>query len=79
MPTKKEVAKDLVRYHVLIEDGITDAFRYVRNGGDLEEEPVKLLEVSQATVPAGVMPIFFGPSLDYPYPIGLQPTDYSGD
>lgn len=69
MKTKAEVAKDLIEYHVRTESGIVRAFRYERKDGDRTDEPVKLLEVSQSTVPAGVLPIYFGPSTDTPFPV----------
>jgi BioD-like phosphotransacetylase family protein len=64
--SRHEIAQELVEYHVLAEDGIVHAFRYERSGGDRPDEPVKLLEVSRATVPAGIAPIYFGASRDVP-------------
>jgi hypothetical protein len=69
MMTRDEVARELISYHVLVEQEIISAFHYVREGGDSPGEPVKLLEVSRATVPAGIAPIYFGPTKDIPYPV----------
>ncbi len=71
MKTREALARELVDYHVLVEDGIICAFLYTRAGGDPPEEPIKLLEVSRATVPAGIAPIYFGPSRDVPLPVVL--------
>ena len=72
MPTKDEEAAELARKHYLIETGMTQIFR-ITGSDDVEvrpNEPIKLLEVNQNTVPAGIMPIQFGPSaasgLSYP-------------
>lgn len=69
MKSRKEIAKELVEYHVLVEDGIIHAFRYERAGGDLPDEPLKLLEVNRATVPAGIAPVYFGASRELPVPV----------
>ncbi len=69
MKTRTDAARELVDYHVLVEDGIIAAFAYSRSGGDAGDDPVRLLEVSRATVPAGVIPVYFGPSKDIPYAV----------
>jgi hypothetical protein len=72
MPTKDEEAVELARKHYQIETGMTQIFR-LTGSADVEfrpNEPIKLLEVNENTVPAGIMPIQFGPSpasgLNYP-------------
>jgi hypothetical protein len=72
MPTKDEEAVELARKHFQIETGMTQIFR-LTGSADVEfrpNEPIKLLEVNENTVPAGIMPIQFGPSpasgLNYP-------------
>ncbi len=64
MPTKEEEAIELARKHYEIEDGMIQIFRIT--GPDEAEarsnEPIKLLEVNENTVPAGIMPLGFGPS-----------------
>ena len=64
MPTKDEAAAALARKHYQIETGMTQIFR-LTGSADVEfrpNEPIKLLEVNENTVPAGIMPIQFGPS-----------------
>lgn len=72
MPTKDEEAMALAQTHYQIETGMTQIFR-LTGSADVEfrpNEPIKLLEVNENTVPAGIMPIQFGPSpasgLNYP-------------
>lgn len=64
MPTKDEEAVALAQTHYQIETGMTQIFR-LTGSSDVEfrpNEPIKLLEVNENTVPAGIMPIQFGPS-----------------
>lgn len=68
-PTKIDVAHMLVAYHTSNGAGVVRAIHYERQGGDGSDEPIKLLEVSTTTVPAGIIPIYFGPSHDVPFPV----------
>lgn len=64
MPTKDEAAKDLANKHYQVEAGIERIFR-IMGSADVElqpNEPIKLLEVNESTVPSGIMPIRFGPA-----------------
>jgi hypothetical protein len=65
MPTKEEVAFRLAQSHYVVEPGITQIYRLVKE--DLEEEqpdePVKLLEVSEDSLPVGIRPVYFRPHL----------------
>lgn len=70
--TKDEVARDLARKHYEIEAGVTQIVR-ITGSAEVEAdpvEPIKLLEVNENTVAAGVMPLHFGPvpasGIDYP-------------
>jgi hypothetical protein len=72
MTTKDEEALHLARKHYEIESGVVQIFR-ITASVDVEarpSEPIKLLEVNENTVPAGIMPIQFGPApaagLHYP-------------
>jgi hypothetical protein len=61
---KAEVARKLATKHYQVEAGLTLIFR-VTGTADVEvnrAEPIKLLEVNENTVPAGVMPLHFGPA-----------------
>ena len=63
--SKNQEAIALAATHYLIEEGVSKIFRIV-SSEEIESnpsEPIKLLEVNEATVPAGIMPIRFGPSL----------------
>ncbi len=64
MPTRDEEAVELARKHYQIETGLKSIFR-LTSSADVEfrpNEPIKLLEVNENTVPSGIMPIQFGPS-----------------
>jgi len=64
MLTKDEAATELARKHYEIETGLMQVFR-ITGSGDVEpgsNEPIKLLEVNENTVPSGIMPLQFGPS-----------------
>jgi len=71
---REQIAKELVEYHVIAEDEIVLAVLYARQGGDLPEEPIKLLEVNRATVPAGVLPVYFGQTREYPPVVIIEVT-----
>ena len=64
MPDKDTEARTLALKHYQIETGMTEIFR-ISGSADAERnpnEPIKLLEVNQNTISAGIMPIQFGPS-----------------
>ncbi len=64
MEMKDREAAELARKHYEIEDGLTHIFRLLASPEAEEDpkEPVKLLEVHENTVAAGIMPVWFGPS-----------------
>ena len=69
---RDEAAKKLAEAHFEIEEGISHIFR-IRQSVEAEvvpSEPIRLLEVNANTIPSGIMPIGFGPSLTIgvPYP-----------
>jgi hypothetical protein len=72
---REKIARELVGYHVIAEDEIVLAVLYAREGGDRPEEPIKLLEVNRATVPAGVMPVYFGQTREYPPVVIIEVTE----
>lgn len=68
MPTKNEVARELIEWHFKIEPEITEIYRFIASDEDNDYEPIKLLEVSEATLTAGrVMPFGFGATEEIPY------------
>lgn len=61
---KEEQARQLAQMHFQVESGLTHVFR-ITGSAEAElkpNEPIKLLEVNQYTVPSGIMPLQFGPS-----------------
>ncbi|HEU4408949.1 MAG TPA: hypothetical protein VFS43_27060 [Polyangiaceae bacterium] len=69
MSDKDEVARRLIDWHFRIEPELQVIYRIVSPNEDATEEPIKLLEVSGATVETGrVEPFAFGPAGDISYP-----------
>ena len=63
MKTKDEEARQLAETHYQLEAGITKIFRILSAEAESRpNEPIKLLEVNQFTVPSGVMPLQFASS-----------------
>jgi hypothetical protein len=63
MPDKEAEIRRLAEVHYQVEEGITHIFR-ITGSGDAElrpNEPIKLLEVNQNTIPSGIMPLQFDP------------------
>jgi hypothetical protein len=81
--SKDLAAKTLAQKHFEIEEGLTHIFR-LKGPAEVEaneSEPIKLLEVNDATVPSGVMPLHFGaiPSSGIPYAsviVEVTPSEY---
>ncbi len=72
MPNKEEAILELAGRHYQVEPGITEIYRICgqpecETG---EGEPIKLLEVNEDTIPAGIMPLGFdaAPAAGIPYP-----------
>jgi len=65
MVQKDEAARKLAEAHYAYEPGITTVIRIVSARADVEEttdEPIKLLEVNENSVPSGILPLYFGPN-----------------
>jgi hypothetical protein len=81
---KASAALTLASKHYDIEAGLTQIFRIV-GAGEAEadpNEPIKLLEVNEATVSAGVLPLHFGalPERGIPFPsiiIEVTPAEFA--
>ena len=69
MLNKSEYAEQMARDHVRVEPTISKVVRVVSKDEELTGEPIKLLEVNSATVPDGIVPIFFGATDDFPFPL----------
>ncbi|HVJ68731.1 MAG TPA: hypothetical protein VM510_12135 [Caulifigura sp.] len=64
MDSKTSNAKKLAQMHFSVEPGMKQIFRLYASESKEghQDEPVKLLEVNEFTVPTGIMPLYFGPS-----------------
>jgi len=69
--SKDETAKRLADAHFEIEPSVTRVIRYTSDCEASADEPIKLVEINDDTVPAGILPVFFGPSGAYPYPSAI--------
>jgi hypothetical protein len=63
VPPKDDVARLLAQAHFSVEPGVLRIFRVVSDAARENDprEPIKLLEVNSDTVPAGILPVYFGP------------------
>ena len=81
LPVKDDVAQRLADAHYILEEGISEIYRITSpNGEDGQYEPIKLLEVNRNTVPMGVVPVYFGPGRNIPYPsiiMDLTPEEFA--
>ncbi len=69
MASKEQVARELVQAHFQVEPHLVVVWRIVSDNEALPTEPIKLLEVNEATVATGsITPFAFAPSNDVPYP-----------
>jgi uncharacterized Zn finger protein (UPF0148 family) len=80
---KDEAARELANKHYQLEAGLTQIVRFSGKAEVevLPAEPIKLLEVNEATVTSGVRPLHFGPvpASGIPYPsviIEVTPTEF---
>ena len=68
MPTKDEIARKLIDWHFEVEPEITEVYRFIGPNEESDAEPIKLLEVSEATFTVGrVISFGFGPTSEFPY------------
>lgn len=80
--SKDQQAKYLARTHKRIEQGTISVFRLLAPGAleDEVNEPVKLLEVSKSTIPAGIRPIYFSAQAEgFPFStviVEITPKEY---
>lgn len=84
LTAKRAAARELAKKHYEVEDGLTQIFCLIGKA-ELEasrSEPIKLLEVNENTVPAGVMPLHFGPvpAIGIPFPsiiVEVTPEEFT--
>lgn len=68
MPPKDEIAEMLIDWHFQVEPEISEVYRFIAPNENDPREPIKLLEVSEATLQAGrVIPFTFGRTAEVPY------------
>lgn len=69
MPSKDQVARELIAEHFAIEPHLQTVYRIVAENEGSATEPIKLLEVNAATVATGDVTLFeFAPTQDVPFP-----------
>lgn len=80
--SKEQQAKYLARTHKKIEPGTMAVFRLLAPGNDEDDadEPVKLLEVTKFTIPAGIRPLYFPARAEaFPFPtviVEITPKEF---
>lgn len=77
---KDDYARQLAAAHSEWDRGVSKVVRLVSDREGDAEEPIKLLELNMHTVEAGILPVYFGPSDDFPYPsviVEVTPAEFS--
>ena len=68
MSEKDEKARELVEWHFEVEPDLVEVFRIISDDEANPAEPIKLLEVNEASMPTGEITAFgFGASKDFPF------------
>ena len=66
---KDAVAEKLIEWHFSVDPYTTEIYRFFTSDEDNPREPIKLLEINGATLPAGeVMTFGFAPAGEITYP-----------
>ena len=68
MDGRRRAAEVLAAYHYVVEPDLKLIRAYTREGGDKPDDPIRLLEVHDTTIAAGIVPIYFGAATDVPFP-----------
>ncbi|MCP4109126.1 MAG: hypothetical protein GY749_26950 [Desulfobacteraceae bacterium] len=79
MKNREDAARYMVTDLFEMEDSVIEVLRVISEGEESPNEPIKLLEVTEMTVKTGIIPVYFGPSDDNPYPqviIEITPDEY---
>ncbi|HVC93104.1 MAG TPA: hypothetical protein VND64_05405 [Pirellulales bacterium] len=75
MTSKEDVAIRMALVHYEIEEGLREVYRlHAASGAEAElDEPIKLLEVNENTISAGIMPLGFAadPASGFDYPCAI--------
>ncbi|MDQ2799408.1 MAG: hypothetical protein M3Y13_07170 [Armatimonadota bacterium] len=59
MLTKDEVTVELAEAHYSMDNGLRAIYRLLGDDEDDAQEPIKLLEINEDTIPAGIIPLYF--------------------
>ena len=71
---RKQLASKLANAHVTTDAAVSLVVMYTRAGGDYADEPIKLLEINDDTVPFGIVPVYFGRTREYPPVVIVEVT-----
>jgi hypothetical protein len=79
--TKEEAIAELAEAHFSMDTGLKAIYRLIGNDEEDPSEPIKLLEVNEDTLPAGIVPVYFGSlphkRIQYPYVIvEITPVEF---
>lgn len=75
MKTKDQLAKELIEAHFELEEGISIVYRMLSAHEDAPDEPIKLLEVNDNTVPtARVEAFLFSGNAEFPATVIAEVT-----
>lgn len=85
MRSKDEIAREIAEDHYAIDSAVTKVYRLVgtQEAESRADEPIKILEVNEATVPAGILPLGFGavPERGWDFPlivVDVTPEEFEG-
>jgi hypothetical protein len=66
--TKDEAARRLIEWHFRVEPYLREVYRMLAEDEDAQDEPIKLLEVNEATIATGAIEAFgFTPTDEIPF------------
>jgi hypothetical protein len=72
MTDKDQAARELVDHHFTVEPGLNLVYRLVNDNEASPTEPIKLLEINEATIATGSVEVFgFGPSRNLPFSVEI--------
>lgn len=70
MKTRRQVAIELTKSHISASSAIQNVIRCDTENNN-ESSPILLLEITEDTIPVGVLPIIFAPTQEFPYPVSI--------
>ena len=72
MLTRDEAARNLVLHHFEVEPELKAVYVFAGDQGTGPDEPIRLLEVNDATLATGTVEVFsFAPSSKFPYAVQI--------